>query len=105
MSDEHTLNGLLEGLKQRALEYGRFPTPYTAERYDIRKTLGNPFRCMGQINALERLLSKPDNRPLAWNNSCQYISSNGCIHMDWTKSSAYVAGGTLCYTKDCPLVK
>jgi len=63
MSDEHTLNGLLEGLKQRALEYGRFPTPYTAERYDIRKTLGKPFRCMGynQINALERLLKRDMN--------------------------------------------
>ena len=64
MSDKHTLNGLLEGLKQRALEYGRFPTPYTAKRYDIRKTLGKPFRCMGynrlvrQINALERLLKR-----------------------------------------------
>jgi hypothetical protein len=62
-SDRITLNNLLRERKRRALEYGRYPAPYTAHRYDIRKTLGKPFKCIGygrlvrQINALERLLN------------------------------------------------
>ena len=61
-ADRYTLVALLKDLKQKALSSGRYPTPYTPERYDIRHTLGKPFRCMGynrlgrQINALERLL-------------------------------------------------
>ena len=61
-ADKHTLVALMNGLKQKALSSGRYPTPYTPERYDNRMQLGKPFRCMGynrlvrQINALKRLI-------------------------------------------------
>jgi len=60
-ADKDTLIGLLNGLKQKALSSGRYPTPFTPERYDSRdKSIA--FRCMGynrlvrQINALGRML-------------------------------------------------
>jgi hypothetical protein len=56
------LTELLEDLKIEACVVGRYPRPYTAERYDIRHKIGKPFRCIAynklvrQINAFENLL-------------------------------------------------
>jgi len=63
VSNLNTLYALLKDLKYGAYVAGGYPAPYTAERYDIRHTLGKPFRCIRynrlvrQINALERLLN------------------------------------------------
>jgi len=60
-ADGHTINSLVKDLKFKALHYGRYPTPYSAEKYDNRDKSA-AFRCLGynrlvrQINALERTL-------------------------------------------------
>lgn len=40
-----------------------------------------------------------------WDQGCLHCCSTGCNHEDWTHSSAYKVGTTLCYTADCPQVK
>lgn len=56
----HALKRILDDLKRKALEVGRYGTPYTPERFDNRKKLGiKPSRNLAwtvtlkQINALQ----------------------------------------------------